>query len=209
MESVYSYSAMIGGALVVIQTVMSLVGLSGSDLDGLDSVDMDVDLDVDVDLDTDLDVGDGGVGDTWFVGMLSTRAILAALAVFGLTGLSLQSRFGSLQTMLTAMLAAAGTMYLVGFVIRSMHKLTADGTVHIEDTVGQSGTVYLPLRGRKEAVGKVTVRVGERTMEYPAVTAGETLKTGTPIVVLRVLGEMLEVAHVRETDYDLIGTDSM
>ncbi len=209
MESVYSYCAMIGGTLVVIQTVMGLVGLGGSDLDGLDAVDMDVDMDIDLDLDTDVEVGHGGAGDTWLVGVLSTRAILAAIAVFGLTGSALKNQFTPLQATLTAMIAAGATMYAVGFVIRSMHKLTADGTVHMEDAVGQAGTVYLSLAANKERPGKVTVRVGERTMEYPAVTAGEPLKTGTPIVVVGVLGEVLEVAHARESEYDFAGTGSM
>ena len=90
MESVYSYCAMIGGTLVVLQTVMSLVGLGGSDLDGLDAVDVDFDVDLDMDMEVSggVDVPDGG-SDAWFVGVLSTRAILAALAVFGLTGLAL------------------------------------------------------------------------------------------------------------------------
>ncbi len=210
MESVYSYCAMIGGTLVVLQTVMSLVGLGGSDLDGLDAVDVDFDVDLDMDMEVSggVDVPDGG-SDAWFVGVLSTRAILAALAVFGLTGLALKGQLGPFQTMLAALAAAGGTMYLVGLVIRSMHKLVSDGTVRIEDTLGQPGTVYLSLAGNKEAVGKVTVRVGDRTMEYPAVTAGEPLKTGSPIVVVKVLGEMLEVAHVKETEYDLAGIAPM
>jgi hypothetical protein len=209
MESVYSYCAMIGGTLVLIQMAMGLVGLGGSDLDGLDAVDMDVDMDIDLDVDTDIDVGHGGVGDTWLVGMLSTRAILAAIAVFGLTGSTLKDHFTPLQATLSAMIAAGATMYAVGFLIRSMHKLTADGTVHIEDTVGQAGTVYLSVGAKKETPGKVTVRVGERTMEYPAVTAGAPLKTGTPIVVVGVLGEVLEVAHATDSEYAFIGTGSM
>lgn len=212
MESVYFYSAAIGGVLVVLQTITSLVGLGSSDLDGLDGVDMDVDVDLDVDLDVDVDTDVGvseGVGDAWFVGMLSTRAILAALAVFGLTGLSLQKGVPPFQTMIGALVAAFATMYAVGFVIRSMHKLVADGTVHIEDALGQPGTVYLSLEENRGSVGKVTVRVGERTMEYPAVTSGEKLATGTPVIVVRVLGDMLEVAHVRETEYDLISATPM
>ncbi|MFK7820058.1 MAG: hypothetical protein AB8G99_15160 [Planctomycetaceae bacterium] len=210
VETVYFYSAAIGGALVVLQAITSLIGLGGDELDGLDAIDMDVDVDVDfdVDLDTDVDVP-GGIGDAWFVGMLSTRAILAGLAVFGLTGLSLRNQLVPFQTMLAALAAAFATMFAVGFVIRSMHKLVADGTVRIEDALGQPGTVYLSLAGNRESVGKVTVRVGERTMEYPAVTSGEKLATGTPVIVVRVLGDMLEVAHVRETEYDLMHAASM
>lgn len=213
METVYFYSAAIGGVLVVLQTITSIVGLGGSEFDGLDAVDMDVDVDVDfdVDMDTEVDVSGGtdGIGDGWFVGMLSTRAILAALAVFGLMGLALQKQFAPFQTMLAAMAGAFATMYAVGFVIRSMHKLVSDGTVRIEDALGQPGTVYLSLEANRGSVGKVTVRVGERTMEYPAVTSGEKLTTGTPVIVVKVLGDTLEVAHVRETEYDLLPAASM
>jgi hypothetical protein len=171
-------------------------------------MDVDVDVDFDVDLDTDVDLP-GGIGDAWFVGMLSTRAILAGVAVFGLTGLSLRNQTAPASAMLAAMGAAFATMFAVGFVIRSMHKLAADGTVRIEDALGQPGTVYLGVAGNRESIGKVTVRVGERTMEYPAVTSGEKLVTGTPVIVVRVLGDMLEVAHVRETEYDLMPAASM
>lgn len=212
MESVYSYTALFGSVLVVLQTALALIGLADTDLD-VDGVDMDVDVDFDVDVDldvgSDVDVSGGGVGDGWFVGMLSTRAIIAAVALFGLTGLSLQSKLGSVQTMFCALGAGFGTMYSVAFVIQSMHKLATDGTVRIHDTIGQSGTVYLPLPANKESVGKVTVCVGERTMEYAAVTAGERLSTGTPIVVVDVIGDTLEVAHVRETQNGLVGSGAM
>lgn len=204
MGSIYSYCALIGGVLVVLQTAMSLVGLGGSDLDGLDGVDVDVDLDLDVDVDAD-GISDGA-SDTWFVGILSTRAIIAAIAVFGLTGLALREQFGPLQTVLAAMLAAGGTMYAVALVIQGMHKLTADGTVHLADAVGQPGTVYLPIAANRESVGKVTVRVGERTMEYAALTSGGRLTTGTPIVVVDVVGDVLLVAQASESEHGLAGT---
>lgn len=215
MASFYSYCAGIGGALVLLQTLLAIVGFGGGELDALDGADLDVDLDVDVDMDIDLDVdGDvdvsgGAASDTWFVGMLSTRAILAGLAVFGLTGMSLHSQLSSLQTMLVAVFGGLATMYAVGFVIRSMHRLASDGTVRIEDALGQPGTVYLGLEGNRESIGKVTVRVANRTMEYPAITSGDKLPTGTPVIVVKVLGDMLEVAHVRETEYDLLHAGSM
>lgn len=213
MASFYGYCAAIGGGLVVLQTLLAIIGFGGNELDVLDGADLDVDLDIDVDMDLDVD-GDvdvsGGISsDTWFVGMLSTRAILAGLAVFGLTGMTLHSQLTALQTMLAALAGAGATMYLVGFVIRSMHKLVSDGTVRIEDALGQPGTVYLSLEGDRGSVGKVTVRVGSRTMEYPAITSGEKLATGTPVIVVRILGDMLEVAHVRETEYDLLPAGSM
>lgn len=212
MEMVYSYTALFGGVLVVLQTALALIGLADTDVD-VDGIDMDVDLDLDMDVDmdvgSDVDLSGGAAGDGWFVGMLSTRAIIAAIAVFGLTGLAIQNQLGSVQTMICALGAGFGTMYSVAFVIRSMHRLATDGTVRILDTLGQPGTVYLPLPANRESVGKVTVCVGERTMEYPAVTAGERLTAGTPIVVVNVIGDTLEVAHVRETEYDLVGSSAM
>jgi hypothetical protein len=55
-------------------------------------------------------------------------------------------------------------------------------------TVGQCGTVYLPIPGQKSGRGKVQINLQNRTMEYPAVTAQDSLPTGSKVVVVGVIG---------------------
>ena len=90
-------------------------------------------------------------------------------------------------------------MYLKGGLIRYIHRLESDGTVHLQDTIGASGTVYLPIPNAQSGTGKVTVVVKERTMEYPAMTSAESLPPGTPVVVTGIISDgVIEVSPVTE-----------
>ena len=77
---------------------------------------------------------------------------------------------------------------MVAFVMRSLHRLRADGTARIDRSVGKNGTVYLPIPGGNAGTGKVTLNVQNRTVEYQAVTPDQTLPTGAHVVVTAVVG---------------------
>jgi hypothetical protein len=47
----------------------------------------------------------------------------------------------------------AGLFYL-------MMKTGADGTMKINDAIGQSGEVYLTIRAKRAGIGKIQVKVG-------------------------------------------------
>jgi len=197
MENFYLYCAVISGSLFLLQLLLGMVGLGH----GADGVDLDVhDLPTaDVDAVTDFDGFDhGGLR---FVGLLSLRAIVAAGTIFGLAGLAAGKQFDPFVTFVIATVAGGAVLYGVAWIMQNVYRLAADGTVRIDHAVGQTGSVYLAIPERKTGVGKVTVEVQERTMEYEAMTAGEALATGTPIVVTDVLNpEMVEVAAVSATD---------
>jgi hypothetical protein len=72
--------------------------------------------------------------------------------------------------------------------MRTLFRLQSDGSVRIGRAVGHGGTVYLPIPGHKEGVGKVLLNVQNRTMEYQAVTSEDPLPTGCKVVVVAVLG---------------------
>ena len=55
-------------------------------------------------------------------------------------------------------------------------------------SLGQAGTVYVPIPGARAGTGKVMLNVQNRTMEYQAVTAQQELPTGTNVVVVGILG---------------------
>ncbi len=193
MEQFYTYCAIIAGSLMVVQFLLALTGLS-----------QDVDLhDMDGIHDHDISGDAGDHGGAWFVGMLSFRAIVSAVTVFGLVGLGASRQFERWHAFIIAIIAGSVVMYLVGWVMQSLHHLRADGTVNIERAIGLGGSVYLAIPGKNEGVGKVTVDVQDRTMEYRAVTSGEPLPSGTPIVVLQVVSpETVEVAKANETSLE-------
>jgi hypothetical protein len=197
MGTVFMVCAIVGGTLIVCQFLLTLVGLGG-------------------DQDADHGGGDHGGGaehagahdaghhehggtdhgSAWFFSMLTLRTLSAAAAFFGLTGLAAhRAGFEDVPTMALACGAGVAAFFLVGWLMRFMHKLNMDGTARIDRAVGCRGSVYLSIPGAKAGVGKVHVSLFNRTLEYQAVTAQQDLPTGAPIVVVSVIGpDTVEVA---------------
>jgi membrane protein implicated in regulation of membrane protease activity len=186
---IYLICAALGGALMGCQFVMTLLGLGG-----------------DHDLDTDHgDMGGHDLHDvahhdaahhaghehhsSWFVGVLTFRTVVAAVAFFGLGGLAaLMQQLGEPIAFVIALAAGAAALFLVAWMMRSLHKLQAEGTAKIDRAVGKIGTVYLPIPGQKAGAGKVHLNLQNRTVEYQAITSQETLPVGVKVVVVGVTG---------------------
>ncbi|MEX2121395.1 MAG: hypothetical protein WD847_17510 [Pirellulales bacterium] len=191
---VYSVCAVIGGTVLACQVLMTILGLS------------DIDLPDDLSADG-ADVADGGDaghaghhGPSWFVGMLTFRTLMAAVTFFGLAGLAgTSAELPNELTLVVALAAGAGAMYMIHWMMQVLHKLRADGTARIERAVGQAGTVYLRIPGQKAGAGKVHLNLQNRTMEYEAMTSQEPLPVGARVVVVNVIGpSTVEVELVPE-----------
>lgn len=198
MENLFTYCAIIGGILFVGQLALLFIGMGGDHAD-LDMSAADLELsggDFDFDGSDHLDIPDHS--DSFFVGILSLRSIIAAVTVFGLAGKgALVNNFSETQAVLISFAAGAAVLYVVGWVFKELYKIRSDGTVSIQSTVGCSGKVYLTIPSEKESVGKVTISVAGRTMEYSAMTRGEELANGEPITVVAILApDMVEVQGV-------------
>ena len=185
METLFLVCAVIGGTLLVCQFLFGLLGLGGHhDLGG--------GHDLHIDASHDVGHGDHPADDAHhgsvLVGMLTFRAVVAALTFFGLAGLAaLGVGLPPVASLAVALAAGAGALVLVASLMRAIARLRSDGTVRVERTVGQTGTVYLSIPAHKAGVGKVTVVVQNRTMEYQALTAGDELPTGARVVVAAVI----------------------
>jgi hypothetical protein len=184
-ETIYLICAVVGGTLLLCQFLLSLIGVGDHG-----------------DTDAGHDFHDAGGGDhhdahadhaahaSWFIGVLTFRSLVAALTFFGLAGLTATVNFQQAPPLALAIALAAGigALFGVAYLMHMLHQLKADGTVRIERALGQKGTVYLNIPGQKGGVGKVTLNLQNRTVEYQAVTPNEPLPTGAKIVVTAVLG---------------------
>lgn len=181
METLFLITAGLGVSLLVMQF---LAGLLGFGADHGDFAEHDVDFDDDVH-------GDAN----WFFGFLSFRALAAAIAFFGLGGMTaLYYEFPETRAFATAVLSALAVLYLVGTSMKFLKTLKADGTVRMKNAVGRTGTVYLRVPASKEGPGKVTLNIQNRTVEIEAYTLGNALPTGTPVRVTNLVGaEAVEV----------------
>jgi hypothetical protein len=143
-------------------------------------------------------------GSSRLFAVLSFRGIVAAMAFFGLGGLSADAMDLPAQTVLTIALASgAAAMYGMYWLMQWLGTLHAEGTVHLEQALGLAATVYLQIPGARSGAGKIQVNLQNRTMEYLAITAGEPLATGARVVVVGVVNpETVEVRPLSHCERD-------
>jgi len=189
METVFLLCAIVGGTLLICQFALGLLGFGHHDVGGHDiHVEAPHDVGHDADHGHDHDA-DHDHGHSWFVGVLTFRAVVAALTFFGLAGMAATERgLEPLPSLGVALAAGAGALALVAFLMRSMARLRAEGNVRIDRAVGQTGTVYLSIPGHKAGAGKVHLKLQNRIVEYQAITALDELPTGSLVVVVSVAG---------------------
>jgi membrane protein implicated in regulation of membrane protease activity len=182
MGTLFLICAMLGGTVLVLQLLLGLVGL------GFETADLH------------LEGKDGffkeGAHASDALNLLSARALAAGFAFFGIGGLvTLSAGLGPLLALPAALLTSAGAAVGTAVLMRGLTRLEDDGTVRIERAIGESGTVYLRIPGHRAGAGKVLLTLQNRTVECRAVTSLDELPTGTPIIVVDILGpDTVEVA---------------
>ncbi len=108
--------------------------------------------------------------------------------------------YGPSKVFLIASVCGVAVLFGVAYLLQGLYNFANDGTVHDYDAIGCTGTVYLSIPARRKGKGKITVVVQDRTMEYDALTEGESLATGTPIRVVDAPAlNVLEVVRAEES----------
>jgi len=150
----------LGGGILAVQFVLGAMGAANHDFE------------------VHHDAADG-------MDMLSVRALSAALAFFGLVGLSL-SRAGITAWLTIPAAAAAGFGAALGVaaLIRNLRRLEVDKSFDIQRAVGLPARVHLGVPGKREGAGKVHLTVHDRLMELDAVTSEDAIPAGTNVLVI-------------------------
>lgn len=142
----------------------------------------------------------------YLLGIFNFQGMVAGLAVLGLAGLAASAaRLPSSASLAIACAAALLMMALVAAVLRFMVSMDQDGTVQLDQAVGQIGTVYLTIPPAVQGHGKVTLTLQQRLMEFAAVTQQDTpLPTGRKVIVIAVRKPaVMEVVSADERVRDL------
>ncbi|MFP6583950.1 MAG: hypothetical protein VCD00_15535 [Candidatus Hydrogenedentota bacterium] len=180
MVTVFQICTVFGSVIMILQILMTMLGMDGEAEDIGDVGD-------------DLEMGDEYIDthnvSTQFFGIISFRSVIAALAFFGIGGLIGDSAgFPTIITLSFAIGMGFVVMVLVGWIMQTMMKLKSDGTVNIKNAIGTVGTVYLTIPAAKSGAGKVTLSIQNRTMEYEAVTQDEeSIATGARVEVCDIV----------------------
>lgn len=183
ISQVYYVIAIPSTLILLLQTILLLFGLGGSGDHDLDS-DADFDSDLEPDLDHDADTGSGAAHEAG-LRLLTVRGIIAFLAISGWTGVALTDLgVGAGLTALAALIAGLAALFLVAVILRSSLKLQQSGNLDMQNAVGLTGEVYVPIPegGR----GKVTLVLQERFVELDAFCPERALKNGERVRVLSV-----------------------
>lgn len=189
MDAIFFYSAIIGGSFLVIQTILSVIGIGAESLDVGDAGGSAEAVDFDAD-----------AAHSMFVHVLSIRALVAFFTFFGLGGLA--GNAAGLDPRSTVFVAIGGglaSMLIVAYVMNLLVGLHSSGSLDMSNAIGKTGRVYLRVPAEKKGQGKVHVVVQGRTVEARAVTSGPELATGSAArVVALVDAGTLEVTSAEE-----------
>ena len=169
--------------ILIIQMILTLIGLSGDDADA-DIADSDSDGGIEID-DGDNDIVDGGLR------LFTLRGLIAFFSVMGWVGTICCE--GDLSLPITILISvASGTlaMLVIALLMKWLFGLQYDGTENIRDALGVSGTVYVRIPPSRSGKGKINAIVQGKLCERDAVTDEETIiNYGEEITVVGISGE--------------------
>ena len=186
--------------ILIIQLILMLIGMgdsgaginpsdtSGLDLpDGLDGVDVPDGLDADIsdlsnhDISSHADIAD--------FRLLSTQSVIAVLCIFGWSGIAaLSCGMPAWGAIILGAALGFGAMFLVAKIIQLSSKLTQNGNFNVNNLLGESGTVYIPIPPKGQGTGKINISCGERFLEFDAVYEGDnTIATGSAVRVVDII----------------------
>lgn len=189
LEKIFICIAIPSTVLLVVQFILTLIGIDGNadgDVDGnFDGIDLDGDGIPDTDAPGDS--FNDGVGFRLF----SLRSLIAFFAVMSWTGFAMAG--AGVHPAITCLVAVAAgfvMMLAVALIYYFFAKMQTSGNVNIQNAVGTSGSVYLSIPPKRSGKGKVNLVVQERFGEYDAVTdEEEALPFGCEVVVIGLSGQ--------------------
>lgn len=172
IEIIYWASTIIGGTLFLLRLVMLFVGGDAGEHDADSAFDA---------------AGEHPEADVSFK-LLSVQGLTSFFMMFGLVGLALlRADLPVLVTVLGGMIAGLITVAITGLVFSQMKRLQTEGTIHIQNTVGTQGSVYLTIP--KNGTGQVQIIAQGSLKIFDAVSNNKnTIATGEKVHVVGVAG---------------------
>ena len=144
----------IGAVSSLVLTIQMVLALMGGAMEGVEA---------------DFDIGDGGEGGA--TGILSIRSIGAFFTGFGWTGAAaIQNGLGTGTATFAATIVGGIFLGLVVYLMSYLHSLREEGTLNYKNSIGEVGTVYLPIPPNRKGMGQIEVMVQGRLRIVKCVT---------------------------------------
>lgn len=146
---------------------------------------------------SDVNIDGGNPADFSSMRFFTLQGIITFLCVFGWSALGAYSGTKNiLLTFLIAVVLGAAAMFGVAKIIQLSARLAQNGNFDVKNLLGECGTVYIPIPAESKGTGKVMISVGERLVEYDAVTEDkEPLSSNAQIRVTDIRSETLLVVE--------------
>ena len=121
---------------------------------------------------------------------LTLKNLIGFFTIFSWTGIAcIDAGLSTGLTLLISTVAGLLMMILMGGLFYLMMKSGEDGTMKIQQAIGQMGEVYLTIPSKRGGVGKIQVKVTGALRTLDAMTDDEVaLQTGQLAKVVQVLG---------------------
>ncbi|HPE57036.1 MAG TPA: hypothetical protein P5514_07275 [Bacteroidales bacterium] len=203
-EKIFWYIAIPFSLILIIQLIMTFVGMGDGDTDvgvGSDLGDMDLDMDGDIDFDSmdmqtesDFSVSDMDPSFNFF----TIRNFIAFFTLFGWGGIAAWTEGASRPwTIVIAVIAGLIAMTLNASLFYFMSKMQDQGGgLKIQNALGQIGDVYLPIKAEGGNVGKIQVAIQGSIREMQAITKDKfDLTTGSVVKVIGVVSNSILVVE--------------
>ena len=168
--------ALIGTLVMVIQFILSLIGMG------------------DVDMDVDMSAGDGLDAATG-MDLFSIKNVIIFFVGFGWAGVSFREIIPQDGLLILAALVC-GCFFVASFMLifKQMMKFEGNGAVRMEEAVGKKAEVYLRIPAKRNGKGKVQVSLNGAAREYDAVTNDdELIPSGQTVDIIGSTGGALLV----------------
>lgn len=168
----FSVPALLGTLIFVIRIGLMLVG---GDAGG--------DFDLDIDLDVDPAISDTGHAFEVF----SFQSLTAFAMGFGWGGLGGLRGAGwdYLPSVIVAIAAGVGMVWLLGLLLKGIHDLQSSGNVSINQAIGVVGEIYATVPASGGGRGQIRLVIDGRQRLYNAFAEAEELPTGARATVVR------------------------
>lgn len=181
MSTIFLVAAAFGGAVLLLQLLLGLIGLGGGH---------------DISVAHDLGAHDGIVDDG--LQLLTVRGVAAALTFFGIGGMAmLAAGTGNVIASLVGVAAGTAVAFAVAVVMRQLGRLESDGVIRMEAAIGLPAVVHVGLPDG--GAGKVILTLQDRLLELKAVSLDGDIPTGTNVTVVGLTDDdTLEVVRTPE-----------
>lgn len=211
LQRAFALIAVPATMIMIFQFIMSFFGfVQDGGADGLDSVDDFVDGDMDADFDDGIpgdiadeqphgiyednlsdnidEHGDDTSSKADSLKLFTFRGIIGFLSIGGWMGVvAINWGIPIPGAVLLALLAGWMALYFVAWSLRAVMRLQQSGNIVLDNAIGLTGEVYIPIPPLKSGVGKVNIVIQDRLSEVNAVTDTEhTIKTGEKITVINI-----------------------